>query len=150
MRRPLVTLRSPAMTEELLARLDDDDPFVRQDAAVALGDLGNRAAKTVDVFRLRLLSPNMTYHDRCCAAWVLWQIAGKGNKAVINELLHVLRTEITTPDADNLRCYCGYAIEELATDYETLEIVRRSRETDPYWIEVARLTADIPDVIDGQ
>jgi hypothetical protein len=69
----------------------------------------------------------------------LSQIIEKDNKEVIADLIHVLRSEMASPEADRLRYYCGFAIEELASDHETLELVRHSREADPYWIRTNSL-----------
>ena len=129
---------------DLMAQLADADAVVRQDAAVALGDMGHQAAEAVDFLRQRLLSENVSYHDRACAAWALSQIVEKDDSSVIADLLHVLQTEVASPVADRLRYHCGFALEELAGDDETLEFVRRSRAADPYWQEVDRLISEIP------
>ncbi len=121
------------MIADLLAKLDDDDAVVRQDAANALGDLGHQAAEAVDVLRQRLLSADLTSHDRTCAAWALSQIVPHGDVPIMADLLHVLRTATATPDADELRFYCAASIVSLGADPETMQTVKGLCAVDPYW-----------------
>lgn len=113
------------MIANLIAQLDDTDAVVRQDAAVALGDLGHQAAEAVDVLRQRLLSALVSYHDRACAAWALSQIVAPSDEQVVADLLHALQGSSVTPAADELRFYCAVAIQHLASDSYTVTVVEQ-------------------------
>lgn len=116
------------MIVDLVAQLDDPDAVVRQDAAVALGNLGYQAAEAVNVLRQRLLSAEMSYHDRSCAAWALSQIVEPGDEALVAGLLHVIQTE-TSLYAGKLRYYSALALEKLRAD-ETLQTVKELLRSD--------------------
>lgn len=121
------------MIEDLLAKLDDPVAVVRQAAATALGDLGHQAAEAVAVLRQRLLSAQASYHDRACTAWALSQIVVKENEQVVGDLFHVLHTAVESPVADELRFYCAVAIQQLASDSETITILEQLCAADTYW-----------------
>lgn len=117
----------------LLKQLEHDDPVVRQDAAVALGDLGHRAVDAVDALRARLLSIGMTFHDRTCAAWALAQIVNVGDTSIIAAMFDVFRSSTAIRDAEELRFYCAVAIHQLSRDVETLDAIQRLCSVDDYW-----------------
>ena len=64
--------------DQLLVELDDLDPIVRQEAAMALGDFCPKDHPAVNVLIERLHSPQQTPNDRTCAAWALGRIWGQG------------------------------------------------------------------------
>jgi len=113
---------------DLIAQLEDANAVVRQDAAVALGDLGHQAAEAMSVLRHRLLLASLSYHDRTCAAWALSQIVEPGDEGQIADLLHVIRAE-TSPYAGKLRYYCALALEKLCAD-EKLQTVKELLRSD--------------------
>ncbi len=90
------------LLDHLISKLDDPDPEVRQDAAIAIGDDCPREHPAIDVLIERLRSPDQTFHDRTCAAWALGRI-----KAKAGEILPILLTLIDEmkdqPEADQLR-----------------------------------------------
>ena len=66
---------------EIQSKLDDPDPHIRGEAAIALADIGPRASRTIPLFLERLRSTNTTFHDRACAAWALPRIGVDGQAA---------------------------------------------------------------------
>ena len=62
------------LVDHLIERLDDPVAEVRQQAAIALGDLQDEGRRAVPVLLDRLQSSAITFHDRACAAWALGQI----------------------------------------------------------------------------
>jgi HEAT repeat protein len=59
------------LVEHLISKLDHHDAAVRQDAAIAIGELGEHANRAVPLLLDRLRSPLTATHDRMCAAWAL-------------------------------------------------------------------------------
>ena len=118
----MVCIRRKELIEQLLLQLDDADPIVRQDAAIALGDLERDASFAVPHLLARLQSANVSPHDRACAAWALGRI---GSSAITRQLLSVLQSTADQPEADELRRCIAEAIEQLTSDCEVMLQVAR-------------------------
>ncbi len=120
------------LIDHLIGRLNDDDPHIRGEAAIALGDLEREGGKAVPVLLQRVQSPEITPHDRACAAWALGRI-GRGRNDVVPMLLNVLEQSADSPDADELRRCAAEAVEGLADDGDVLFAVARLCLIDPYY-----------------
>jgi HEAT repeat protein len=86
----------------LLTKLDDLDPNVRRDAAIALGDFCPKDHPAVNVLIKRLRSPQQKLPDRGYAAWALGRIGAKAF-IVTPLLLAVIEETKDQTDADELR-----------------------------------------------
>lgn len=116
----------------LIGRLNDDDPHIRGEAAIALGDLEQENGRAVPVLLERVHSPQVTPHDRACAAWALGRI-GRGRNDVVPVLLKVLGQFGGAIDAEELRRCAAEAIESLTDDDNTLFEVARYCLADAYY-----------------
>lgn len=121
-----------AVIEHLVGRLNDTDPFVREEAAIALGDLDGEGGRAVSVLIERVRSAEVTTHDRACAAWALGRI-GREQDAVVPILLSVLQESAKQSDADELRCCSAEAIEALTDDDDALLSVARLCLVDQFY-----------------
>jgi HEAT repeat protein len=110
---------SPFDLDQLLVELDDPDPLVRQEAAIALGDFCPKNHPAVNVLIERLRSTDQTPHDRACAAWALGRIGAKASK-VIPVLLSVIEETRDQTEADELRSYAAEAIVNLIGEMDVL------------------------------
>lgn len=118
------------LIDHLIGRLNDTDPHIRGEAAIALGDLEN--GRAVPVLLERVQSTDITPHDRACAAWVLGRI-GRGRNDVVPSLLNVLEQSASSVEADELRRCAAEAVEALAEDGEVRFAVARLCLNDPYY-----------------
>ena len=112
------------LIDHLIGRLNESDPYTRQEAAIALGDLQSDGGRAVQVLLNRVQSAEVTQHDRACAAWALGRI-GQHTKEVVPILMGVLRDSASQPDADELRRCAAEAIESLTDDRGILLTVAR-------------------------
>jgi HEAT repeat protein len=139
----------------LLLELDDPDPIVRQEAAIALGDFCRKDHPAIDVLIDRLQSLEQTPHDRACAAWALGRIGAKAGE-VIPILLALIDELKDQPEANELRCYAAETIEYLSGELDVLVIVAQHCLRDPFWkcrmkglYLVERLIKRQPDLREG-
>jgi hypothetical protein len=141
--------------DHLISKLDDYDPEVRQEAAVALGDNCPKGHLAVDVLIERLRSTEQTFHDRACAAWALGRIGAK-TQEVVPILLALIEELKDQPAADQLRSFGAEAIENLTGEADVLIRVSRQCLADRFWqckmhglFLVERLLKRQPDLRDG-
>jgi HEAT repeat protein len=120
------------LVDHLIERLDDAVAEVRQQAAIALGDLEAEGERAVPVLLQRLKSSAITFHDRACSAWALGQIK-HGSDQVVPALVAVLRESADLEAAGELRRYSAEAIERLTDDPEVLLPVARASLQDRFW-----------------
>jgi HEAT repeat protein len=113
-----------ALIEHLIERLNVTDPFVREEAAIALGDLEGDGGRAVTVLLERVQSAEITTHDRACAAWALGRI-GREQEVVVPILVGLLHEAAKQSDADELRRCLAEAIESLTDDDDLLLKVAR-------------------------
>jgi HEAT repeat protein len=146
---------SPLDLDQLLLKLNDPDPHVRQEAAIALGDFCRRDHPAVDALIKRLRSSDQTLHDRACAAWALGRIGAKPAE-VIPILLALIEQSADQTEADELRCYAAEAIENMTGELDVLTTVAQHCLHDRFWkcrmkglILVERLIKRQPDLRDG-
>jgi len=118
------------LIDHLIGRLHDDDPHIRGETAIALGDLEN--GRAVPVLLERVQSPEITPHDRACAAWALGRI-GRGRSDVVAVLLKVLEQTAGSADTDELRRCAAEAVEGLTDGGEVLFAVARFCLLDPFY-----------------
>ena len=117
---------------EIQSKLNDPDPHIRQDAAIALADLGPRACAAIPLLLDRLSSPTETLHDRACAAWALPRL-GLDRDQAVPIFLQVLNEAADQADAGELRFRAAEAIEALSDSFRTLVPVARRSVEDRYW-----------------
>ena len=103
------------LVDHLIERLEDPVAEVRQQAAIALGDLEDEGERAVPVLLQRLQSSAITFHDRACAAWALGQIKHDSDQ-VVPALVAVLQETADQEEAGELRRYSAEAIERLTDD----------------------------------
>ena len=120
------------MLGEIQTKLNDPDPHIRGDSAIALADLGPHARAAIPVLLDRLLSPEETHHDRACAAWALPRIGVNGDQAV-PIFLHVLNETVAQPEADELRFRSAEAIESFTDSFRVLVPLARRCLADRGW-----------------
>ena len=118
------------LIDHLIGRLNDNDPHVRSEAAIALGDLEN--GRPVPVLLQRVQSAEITPHDRACAAWALGRI-GRGRSDVVPVLLEVIEQTASSADTDELRRCLAETIESLTDNEALLAVVARRCLTDPFY-----------------
>lgn len=118
------------LIDHLVGRLSDDDPHIRGEAAIALGDL--ESGRAVPVLLERVQSPEITPHDRACAAWALGRI-GRGRSDIVPVLLSVLEQSANSPDANELRRCAAEAVVGLSDNGDVLFAVARLCLIDPYF-----------------
>lgn len=118
------------LIDHLITRLNDDDPHIRSEAAIALGDLEN--GRAVPILLKRVQSAEITPHDRACAAWALGRI-GRDRNGVVAVLLNVLEQTARSADTDELRRCAAEAVEALTDDGEVLFAVARICLIDSYY-----------------
>ena len=118
------------LIDHLIGRLNDTDPHIRGEAAIALGDL--ESGRAVSVLLERVQSPAITPHDRACSAWALGRI-GRGRNDIVPVLLNVFEQSVGSVDADELRRCSAEAIETLADDGEVLFAVARLCLVDAFY-----------------
>jgi HEAT repeat protein len=141
--------------DQFLLELDDPDPLVRQEAAIALGDFCRKDHPAIDVLIQRLRSSAQTPHDRACAAWALGRIRAKASE-VIPILLALIKEVKDQADADELRSYAAEAIENLTGEADVLATVAQHYLADRDWecrmkglLLTERLLKRQPDLLDG-
>jgi HEAT repeat protein len=117
---------------EIQMKLNDPDPHIRQDAAIALADLGPHARHVIPILLDRLRSPETTFHDKTLAAWALPRIGVRSDDA-IPTLLAVLEEAGDQPEAGELRRYAAEAVEHLNDSFRLLVPLARRCLTDPFW-----------------
>lgn len=117
---------------ELRAKLNNADPHIRQDAAIALADLGPRARAAIPLLLDRLRSSKETLHDRACAAWALPRIGVDGDQAV-PVLLEVLNETADQAEASELRYRAAEAVEAITDSLRTLVSLARRCLRDRFW-----------------
>jgi hypothetical protein len=117
---------------EIESKLNDIDPHIRQDAAVALADLGPHAPAAIPLLLDRFRSPEETLHDRACAAWALPRIGVDGDQEV-PLFLQVLDETADEPDADELRFRVAEAVEALSDSFRVLVPLARRCLRDRGW-----------------
>jgi HEAT repeat protein len=122
----------PNDLDQLLLKLDDPDPIVRQEAAIDLGDFCRKDHPAIDVLIERLRSSDQTPHDRACAAWALGRIGTKASE-VIPILLSVIEETRDQVEADELRSYAAEAIENLTGEMDVLLKVAQLCLRDRNW-----------------
>jgi HEAT repeat protein len=110
---------SPFDLDQLMVELDDPDPLVRQEAAIALGDFCRKDHPAIDILIERLRSSEFTHHDRACAAWALGRIGARASE-VIPILSSVIEEMKDEAEADELRSYAAEAIENLTGEMDVL------------------------------
>ena len=118
------------LVNHLIERLDDAVAEVRQEAAIALGDLQDEGRRAVPVLLQRLQSSAITFHDRSCSAWALGQIKHEPEQ-VVPALVLVLQE--TAEEAAELRRYAAEAIERLTDEPSVLLSVARACLQDRFW-----------------
>ena len=118
------------LLSEIQMKLDDPDPHIRGDAAVALADFGSHASNAVPVLLDRLRSSMM--HDRTLAAWALPRI-GVSSEQGLPVFLAVLDETWNQEDADELRRYSAEAIESLTESFRILVPLARRCLKDHFW-----------------
>jgi hypothetical protein len=123
---------SPLDLDQLLLKLDDPDPHVRQEIAIALGDFCPKHHPAVNVLIKRLQSPDQTLHDKACAAWALGRIGANATE-IIPILLSVIEQTADHTEADELRCYAAEAIENLTGEMDVLITVANQCIADRDW-----------------
>ena len=117
---------------EIQTKLNDPDPHIRQDSAIALADLGPHARAAIPLLLDRLRSREETLHDRACAAWTLPRIGVDGDQAV-PIFLQVLNETADQAEAGELRYRAAEAIETLTESFRTLVPLARRSLGDRYW-----------------
>jgi len=85
--------KAETLVTPLLARLQDEDYYVRQSAAIALGNLGNSSEKVINALLARLKDEN--YYVRLRVARTLG-ILGNSSEKVISALVPLLHNEDST------------------------------------------------------
>ena len=120
------------LVDHLIERLEDPVAEVRQQAAIALGDLQDEGRRAVPVLLQRLQSSAITFHDRACAAWALGQIKHDSDQ-VVPALVAVLQETTDQEEAGELRRYSAEAIERLTDDPAVLLSVARACLQDRFW-----------------
>jgi len=120
------------LIDHLTGRLTDDDPHIRSEAAIAIGDLERENGKAVPVLLQRVHSSEITPHDRACAAWALGQV-GRGRSEIVPILLSVLEQSADSTDANDLRRCAAEAIVGLSDNGDVLLAVARLCLIDPYF-----------------
>ena len=118
------------LLDEIQRKLNDPDPHIRQDAAVALSDFGLHARDTVPLLLDRLITG--TIHERTLAAWALPRI-GAGQFGVIPALVAVLNDTAEQTEADELRYRAAEAVEALSDSFRTLVPLARRSIEDRHW-----------------
>jgi HEAT repeat protein len=118
--------------DRFLVELDDPDPIVRQEAAIALGDFCRKDHPAIDVLIGRLRSPDQTYHDRACAAWALGRIGAKAGE-VVPILLRLIEELNDQPEADVFRCFAAEATERLTNEVAVLTTIACRCLVDRFW-----------------
>jgi hypothetical protein len=117
---------------EIQGKLNDADPHIRQDAAIALADLGPHARAAIPTLLARLSSPEEPLHDRACAAWALPRIGVNGDQAV-PVFLQVLNETGDQAEADELRFRAAEAVESLSDSFRVLVPLARRCLADRGW-----------------
>ena len=120
------------LLDHLISKLDDPNPEVRQDAAIAIGDDCPRDHPAVDVLIERLRSPDQTLHDRTCAAWALGRIKAKAGE-ILPILFALIEEMKDQPEADQLRNRSAEAIENLTSEMDVLINVAERCLADRDW-----------------
>jgi hypothetical protein len=118
--------------DQLLVKLNDPDPLVRQEAAISLGDFCSRDHRAVNVLIERLRSLGHTFHERACAAWALGRIGARASE-VIPILLALIEETAGHAGADELRSYAAEAVERLTDEIDVLVTIARHCLTDRFW-----------------
>jgi hypothetical protein len=143
------------LVDHLMSKLDDPEPMVRQEAAIALGDFCRGDHPAIDVLIERLQSPEQTFHDRACAAWALGRVGAKSFE-VVPILLKLIEDTKDQVEANGLRHCSAEAIENLTGEMEVLMKVARYCLDDKDWkcrmrglFLVERLLKRRPDLHDG-
>lgn len=117
---------------EIQAKLNDFDPHIRQDAAIALADLGPHARAAIPILLARLSSPEETLHDRECAAWTLPRIGVDGD-LTLPIFVQVLDETVNQVEAGDLRFRASEAIEALSDSFRILVPLARRCLADRGW-----------------
>ena len=117
---------------EIQSKLSDLDPHIRQDAAVALADLGTHARSAIPFLLERLGSPESTIHDRTYAARALPRI-GVNEQQALPILLTVLDESSDQREADELRFRVAEAVEVLCDSFRILVPLARRCLQDRGW-----------------
>jgi len=117
---------------EIQSKLNDSDPHIRGDAAIALADLGPHARAAIPILLARLSSPEESLYDRACAAWGLPRIGVNGDQAV-PILLQVLDETADQTDAGELRYRAAEAVGSLSDSFRILVPLARRSVGDRYW-----------------
>lgn len=120
------------LIDHLIGRLNDDDPQIRSEAAIALGDLEQENGRAVPELLERVQMTEVTPHDRACVAWALGRI-GQGRNDIVPILVNVLEQTAGSADADELRRCAAEALEALTDDGEVLFAVARICLIDSYY-----------------
>ena len=123
---------NPPNLDQFLLELNDPDPLVRQEAAIALGDFCREDHPCIDVSIERLQSTEQTHHDRACAVWALGRIKAKAGE-VVPILLTLIDEMKDQLEADEFRSYAAEAIERLTGDIDVLTTVAKSCLGDGFW-----------------
>lgn len=141
--------------DRFLLELDDPDPIVRQEAAIALGDFCREEHPAINVLIQRLQSSDQSLRDRACAAWALGRIKAKASD-IIPILLALAEEMKDQPEADEFRSYAAEAIERLTDDIDVLTTVARHCLRDRFWkcrmrglFLIERLLKRQPELRDG-
>ena len=120
------------LVDHLIERLDDPVAEVRQEAAIALGDLQEEGRRAVPILIDRLSSTAITFHDRACAAWALAQIK-HATATVVPALMEAFKQTADQEEAGELRRYAAEAIERLTDDPIVLLSVAHACLADRFW-----------------
>ena len=118
--------------DEIQKKLDDSDPHIRGDAAVALADFGQHARGVVPIILDRLRSAEATIHDRTLSAWALPRIGADGEHA-IPVFLEVLDETANEIEAGELRRLSVEAVESLTDSFRVLVPLARRCLQDRFW-----------------
>jgi hypothetical protein len=118
------------LIDHLIGRLNDNDPHIRGEAAIALGDL--RSGWAIPVLLERIQSREVTPHDRACAAWALGRI-GRGRNDVVSVLLKVMEQSADSTEADELRRCAAEAAQAIVDNGEVLFAFARLCLADSYY-----------------
>lgn len=120
------------LVNHLIERLEDPVAEVRQEAAIALGDLQDEGRRAVPVLLERLQSSAITLHDRSCAAWSLGEIKHDSDQ-VVPALVAILQETRDQEEAGELRRYSAEAIERLTDEPAMLLSLARGCLADRFW-----------------